>query len=149
MIPQPGQHVKCFMRSTMVLEGIVENWSDTQVVLKSLDGENLMIVHRPVEDILITKVILGESLEISKEKIPEPISEIKQQITKKLQEVLESNHDQDPEIDKMNLDQLRQLVIASEQEIISEKKKEHFGNPGAAKRAVPYSNIISYLPKKG
>ena len=37
MTPEKGQQVKCILRSSLIVEGIVQEWSDTQVVLKALD----------------------------------------------------------------------------------------------------------------
>src|SRR5208282_4312888 len=139
---EQGQHVKCFMRSTMVLEGLVEEWTEAQVVLKSLDGQSLMIIHSPATDIMITKVVL---LEISEEEVPRrktpqewPDAQPKERIKEKLAEVLEPTGDLN--IDNLNLTELRQLVHEQEKQMIAQKKKEHFGTPSAPKRSVPYSN---------
>lgn len=146
MTPEYGQHVRCFMRSTMVLEGIVENWSDTQVVLKSLDGQSLMIVHRPVEDIMLTKVVLQEIEEIPEEKeTPKEWTETQHNIREKLQEALHPSGDAD--LDKLNLDQLRHLVHEQDKQMIAQKKKEHFGTAGNSKRAVHYSSP-TYIPMR-
>jgi hypothetical protein len=149
MIIQKGQHVKCFMRSTMVLEGIVEEWADVEVVLKSLDGKSIMIVHRPVDGIALTKIVLEEPeiLEEDAKKIPKEWSEIKHEMKSKLDQVMQPTGE--PDIDRLNLEQLRTLVQEQDRKIIAQKKKEHFGNPGAAKRAVPYSTPKSaYMPGK-
>jgi len=135
----------------MVLEGIVEEWTDSQVVLKSLDEKSLMIVHRPVDDILLTKIfVLEEDLEISEEIIkketPKEWLEAKRDIRDKLQEVLQTG--EDTEISKMNLEQLRKLVNEQDKQMIVQKKKEHFGTVGNAKRAAPYSNTIDLLKGK-
>ena len=145
MIPQQGQHVKCFMRSTMVLEGIVEEWADFQVVLKSLDGQSLMIVHRPVDDIMLTKVILEESQEIIEEIKERPVGALEAQlkIRNKLQEVLSPSGELD--LDKMNVDQLRELVQEQDRQLITQKKREHFGAAGNVKRVVPYSDSIKIM----
>lgn len=144
---EQGQHVKCFMRSTMVLEGLVEEWTDAQVVLKSLDGQSLMIIHSPGADIMITKVVLEEpAQEIAEEpqqterKTPQEWLDEQPQdyIKKKLAEVMDPNGEL--YLDKMNIAQLRQLVHEQEKEMITQKKKEHFGTPNAPKRSVPYSN---------
>lgn len=139
MIPEKGQHVKCFMRSTMVLEGIVEDWSDVQIVLKSLDNKNIMIVHRPTEDIALTKIILEESQEMPIEKsLPNKLHEVKSEIKDKLQEVIQSTGNVD--LDKNNLNRLRKLVIEQDKQIIAQKSKEYFGTTNAPKQAIKYSN---------
>ena len=132
-----GKHVKCFLRSGMVLEGIVEESTGAQVVLRSLNDESLMIIHRPGEDIVLTKVMptpeATETVEIESE--PET-PEVKVQIKTKLHEALETT---DPELQSMSLEELRQLVVEQERAIIAQKKKEHFGSPGNAK-LTQYSN---------
>lgn len=147
MIPEPGQHVKCFMRSTMVLEGVVESWTDAQIVLKSLDGQSIMIVHRPAEDIMLTKVVLSAPEEIAEEtpkrEVPKEL-DAKRDIREKLQEVMTPTGD--IEIDKLNIEQLRQLVHDQDRKIIAQKRREHFGSPGAPKRAAGYSS--PYMPGK-
>lgn len=153
MIPELGKHVKCFMRSTMVLEGIVEEWSDNEVVLKSLDGESLMIIHRPLEDIMITKVVLDiieEEKPLNKdEKVKKKILG-NMEIKKTLQQVLDPTTD--AELNESSLKRLRELVIEQDKKLIIQKRKEHFGNPGSAKRAVDYSssflNSSAYKPGK-
>jgi hypothetical protein len=145
MIPDKGQHVKCFMRSTMVLEGIVEDWTDTQVVLKSLDGQSLIIVHRPTDDIILTKVVLQEPKHETPVILEVDSSETKQQIRAKLQDVLQSG---DSDTEKMNLQQLRKLLAEQDKQIITQKRVEHFGSFRSPKRALPYSPQTDYIPIK-
>ncbi len=144
MTPEKGQHVKCFMRSTMVLEGIVEEWSDTQVVLKSLADQSVLIIHRPSEDIAVTNVVLEEPQEKPKLELPE----IKRAVKDKLEEVLHPTNNE--ELDKMNIQQLRQLVVEQEKKIISDKIKEHFGSPSAPRRSAyaPSGNIAILAAKQ-
>lgn len=141
-----GQHVKYFMRSGMVLEGIVEESTGAQVVLRSLNDESLMIIHRPNEDIMLTKVMpppqeTTEIVEIEPEPKPQPPNDTQIQIKAKLHEALEIEN---PELQNMSLEELRQLVVEQEKQIIAQKRKEHFGSPGAAKMT-QYSN--PYAPR--
>lgn len=141
--PVIGQHVKCFLRNTMVLEGIAEEWSNTSVVLRSMDGKSLMIVHRPSEDIIMTKVVLEEPEEISEEKKVVEETEAKQHIRGKLHEVMQPTGDE--ELDKLNINQLRQMVVDQDRQIIAQKRREHFGTPGNA-RTTQYSS--PYIPMR-
>jgi len=135
MTPQKDQHVKCFMRSSMILEGIVEEWSEKEIVLKSLDGDSIMIVHHPAEDVILTKIIINNSAEKPTQELPK----IAGQIAEKLKDIIQSN--ENPEINKLNLDQLRILSKRQDAKIIAEKKKEHFGEIGNVKMP-EYSNPI-------
>ena len=140
MMPEKGQHIKCFMRnSAIVLEGIVEDWTSAQVILKSIEGESIIIIHRPSEDIMMTKIIFPPKL---KENIS--ASKIKQQIADQLHKVMEP---QDKDLQDLNIQQLKELVEQQEKQIIAEKKIEHFGKPGNVKQAVEYSLPLNILKK--
>lgn len=142
MIPDKGHHVKCVMRTTLVLEGIVEEWSEARVVLRSIDGESLMIIHRPAEDILLTKVMLTEP--ISKKKVEHNLTEAQEQIKAKLHEV---QAETEPELQEKSIAELRDMVREQERQIIINKRREHFGSVGASKQAVPYSSALGILQK--
>lgn len=153
-----GSHVKYFLRSGMVLEGIVEEDTAAQIVLRSLDGQSLMILHRPTEDILMTKVMLQPPMEEipEEQQRPKP-TETQEKIKEKLQEARTSD---DPELQQKSIGELRQMVIDQERQIIAQKRREHFGTAGAAKmtqysypfmsRPHPRSNTTrsAYQPSK-
>lgn len=144
---EKGQQVKCFMRNGMVLEGIIEENSTSQCVLKSLDGKSLMIVHRPVEDILLTKVVLEIPEENPVTEIPKEWVAEKTNLRDKLEEVLHPTGE--PEADEMNLKQLRTLVIDQEKKIITRKRREHFGSAYTSGKAGKYSTPFTpYRPGK-
>lgn len=138
-----GKHVKYFMRNGMVLEGTIEKDTASECILKSMNGKSNMIIHNPTDDILITKVILEEAeiledTDITEEKAPKEWLEIQSDLSDKVQEVLHPTHN--AELNKMNVEELRRMVQEQERQIITQKKKEHFGTPGAPKRVVQYSN---------
>ncbi len=138
-----GQHVKYFLRNGMVLEGIVEEDTPSQVILKALDGQSIMILHHPAEDIMMTKVVLVEnSVEIPEEPQAEP-TEMQEQIKGKLHEAQQLP--EDSELQKKTIAELRQLVLEQERQIIAQKKREHFGTAGAAK-LTQYST--PYAPRR-
>lgn len=136
MNPEKGQQVKCVMQSGIVIEGIVESW-ENQVVLKSLDGQSLIIIHRPEQDIIFTKIALAQkSMEITNE----PTTPQKQ-IKEKLEEVRTI---EDPILKDKSINELRKMVVAQEREIIIKKTKEHFGTAGSAKLT---RYTTPYMPK--
>lgn len=146
MIPSVDSIVKCFLRNTTVLEGKVVEWGDTQVVLKSLDEQSLLIVHRPNEDILLTKVVLvpEKLLEKPKEK---KLSELQQKIKEKLYEVQQPFSIENSSINEKNIKELQQMIIEQDKQIIEEKRKEHFGTAGNSK-VKKYSQQFAYIQKK-
>jgi hypothetical protein len=136
----------------MMLEGIVEESVGAQVVLRSLSDQSLMIIHRPSEDIMLTKIMPdGELQQVLIEEQPKdpslvvamsPNVPIQEQVKKKLNEVLQPI--EDTELQKKSLHELRLLVVERERQIIANKKKEHFGTAGSAKMT-RYSS--PYMPK--
>ncbi len=141
-----GRYVKCFLRSGMVLEGFVEESTGAQVVLRSLNDGSLMIIHHPSEDIMLTKIMPepDTSETVEQKPAPEPPA-IKVQIKNKLQEALQT---EDPELQNMNIEELRQLVHEHDRQLIAQKRREHFGSPGNAKMT-RYSSPLSRIPRKG
>lgn len=120
MIPQPGQHVKCLLRTSTIAEGIVESWTPECAVLKSLDGESLLILHRPNEDIVLTKVLLPPGK--NEEEIP-----IKATIPRDLKPEFEQAVAEENSIDvrTKSLVELKQLQSQQERKILVGKLKEH------------------------
>lgn len=141
MIPVVGQHIKCFLRNNNVVDGVVEEWSDTQVVLKSLDGESFLILHHPTDDIALTKIILDNL----------PKTEEKNNKSKIIKTELEQEfHDiaDEPGIDDIKNKSLALLKIElnkADRKIIMEKLRSHrveevrkvkYGNPGFFKKPI-------------
>lgn len=138
MISLVGLHVRCFLRSSMVLEGVVEEWGKERVVLKSLEDQNIIIIHSPSSDIMITKVIENKILK------KQETTEIKQEINKSLKDILDNPED---DLKDLKLKHLRSLVIEQEKNIISQKRKEHFS---LGKKGEGYSkqqSIVSLIRK--
>jgi hypothetical protein len=132
MTPSIDQYVKCFLRSSMMLEGFVVEWSDAQVVLRS-DNEDILILHHPSEDIILTKILVSPPQPIT----PETINETQQEIRQTLHQTLQPNAMEEPKLQQTRLQKLRQLAVQQDKEIIAQKTKEHFGNGQG--RAAPYS----------
>lgn len=134
---EPGKHVKYFLRNGMVLEGIVEKDTAAEVILKSLDSKSLMILHKPTEDIMMTKVMLVEETE---EPLPEeePYGETQptdhvefhNRAVAKLQEVESASSE---ELREKSISELQAMVREQDRQILTEQKKEHFGTPDAPK----------------
>jgi sRNA-binding regulator protein Hfq len=151
---EPGKHVKYFLRNGMVLEGIVEKDTAAEVVLKALDGQSLMILHRPAEDIMMTKVVLAEEMpeeapdpalvvSVSTNEAMQPGAVIRQEIIQdKLRETLQI---EDVDLQRLSIEELRQLVLEQDRQLIANKKKEHFGTPDAPKMT-QYSS--PYVPMR-
>lgn len=146
-----GQHVKCFMRTSTIIEGTVEEFTENQLVLKSLDKKSLLIIHRPAEDIMLTKVILEEEVEESPEKIANSITSLQQNVRAKLHEV-QNQTSEDVELQRKNLMELRKMVLEQERKIVSQKRREHFGSPYAPEKMGNYTNPSlgksAYVPGK-
>lgn len=139
---EPGKHVKYFLRNGMVLEGICEKDGGSEVLLKSLDGKSLMILHKPAEDIMMTKVVLIED-EVEAESAPAPAlpeydepqptdhGDFHDKAVAKLREVQQAEGN--PELTEKSMAELREMVQDQDRKIIAERRREHFGTPDAPK----------------
>jgi sRNA-binding regulator protein Hfq len=119
MIKSIGQHVKIFLRNSMVLEGIVEDWTDQSVILKSLDEESQFIIHHPTQDILLTKVILSAPPDEETQLEPTPTA------PNFPQEIEEVSVEEEIDLRTKNLVELKQLKAQQERKILVEKMKDH------------------------
>lgn len=132
MKPEPEQHVKCILKNNALVEGIVKEWGDSEIVLKSLDEKSLLIIHGGTQDIVFTKVILEEV------KLPKNTENIGVVIANKIKETLDIPEEQ-VELKNKSVEELVQLRDEQERRIISDKLKEHsasevrtikYGTPG-------------------
>jgi len=145
--PKDGTHVKCLLRNNTVAEGIVEEWYNNYVKLKSIDGKSYLIIHHPNEDIVLTKVVVEEIPEDSPE--PDPTPTPKSQaalITEKIH--LRRAKPRDSGADEQTLDamtkaELQVELAKQEREIIANKLRDHnltdvkkvkYGYPGFFKK---------------
>lgn len=132
MIPQKGQHIKCALRNNLIIDGIVESWSDAKSVLRSLDGTSVSIIQHSAQDIVVIKIILKESIQI------------KSELESKFEEVYQQPSDDELRLKSMG--ELKTLMIKQEKKIIADKIKDHhvsdvkkvnYGQPGFFKKQSP------------
>ena len=140
MTPEVGQRVKCFLRNGNVVEGSVQSWLPDEVVLLSLNGETLMIIHNPKQDILMTKVVLSEAseqtAEIPKSKPTFPV------VAATLEEGFHLlTTEEDDDVDPMALRakstaELKIELAKQERKIISEKLRDHHPDTQMPRRKI-------------
>lgn len=155
MNPDTGSHVKLILKNNTVVEGIVEEWFANYVKLKSLDGQSVMIIPHPNEDIMLIKIFLADpvqSLEFVKlkkdngteVKTSSVLAEEEAEIEGKFKEALSLPSD-DPTRMK-TLVELKQMKTELEKKIISSRVKNHYidgtrkvqyGYPGFLKKPRP------------
>jgi hypothetical protein len=148
MIPQVGQQVKCILRTGAMVEGIVEEWGET-VQMLSLDGESILIIPRPSEDIMLIKILLISEEEIPKEsfKDPELVVAISNNVPypNSLEEEFDEVYNQ-PSGDDLRTKKMAELkILLAEQDkkIVSEKIKDHhIGNTRKVEYGFPQLNKI-------
>lgn len=139
MIPEVGQHVKCLLKGGAVAEGIVEEWFNNYVKLRSCDGTGIFIIHHPNEDIVLTKIILDDDIANYKEPAEppsQPSSALEAQFLQTLQEPVSN-------LRTKKLAELRVELAKQDRKIIADKLKDHhisevkkvqYGVPGFLKK---------------
>ncbi len=138
MIPEVGQHIKVILKNNTVVEGIVEEWFNNYVKLKSLDEKSILIIPHPNEDIMLIKIFLSpefpklEFVKLKKddgtevETTPEAnrvLGEIAS-LEEQFQETLKLPSDNPDRL--KTLAELKRLMNEQEKKIISEKVKNHY-----------------------
>lgn len=141
MTPQVGQHVKCILRNGAIAEGTVEEWFANTVQLRSLDGESILIITHPSEDIMLIKILLEKTEE---EDLVPALEEQQVELEKKFEEQREVTDPNDVTSIK-SLAELRIEMAKQERRIIAEKLRDHrpgstgarkveYGYPGSSKK---------------
>lgn len=129
-----GRRVKCFLRNSTVVEGIMEGCSST-IQLRSLDGKSLLIIHSPEQDIVLTKVLLPEEVteptDVPENVEPPPdtfgvITEVKEESLDPLT------------LKAKTMAELKIQMAEEERKIIANKLKDHHPNTSQAPRKVTY-----------
>src|SRR5271166_5906266 len=128
MIPQKGQQVRCVLRNNLIIDGIVEFWSDGKSVLRSKDGVSVSIIQHTSQDIVVIKIILKEPIQI------------KNDLEQQFEEIRQCPSGDDLRL--KNLVELNSLMAEQDKKIIVEKLKDHqidgvkkvaYGQPGFLK----------------
>lgn len=136
MIPQTGQHVKCILRNGAVAEGIVKEWTDKTVELKSVDGESILIIVHPNEDIMLIKIVLPmPEIALPTIDIVDDHTEVvnsrgvqivEGELQQKFQEAQKLPSDDPTRIP--TLAKLRNMMIEQDKKIITEKVRNHYAS---------------------
>ena len=123
-----GQHIRCMFHNSFVVEGVVDEWSDSGAILISLTDESRLIIPNPSRDIMFIKAVLPQ------QKVPAP------QLDQDIEEVRK-----EPLSDLKNkkLAELKILKSKVDKELIVSKLKSHsinqprmvqYGTPGFYKK---------------
>lgn len=130
MIPQINQHVKCVFRNGTVVEGIVEEWTNNIVQLKSLDSKSILIIMRPSEDIMLIKILLN---------LPDNKIDINKDSNNDFANVVqESVVDYNKPDEVKSLAELRIELAKQERKILAEKLREHRPSKNANQPTATY-----------
>lgn len=144
MTPKVGQHVKCILRNGALAEGIVDEWYNNIVVLKSLDGESVLIITHPAEDIMLIKILLDKAPEKETPKEPNDYGPTEEDVNQFCSSFDEPAVDYNKPDELKSLAELRIEKAKQERRIIAEKLREHrpsikggkveYGYPGLGKK---------------
>lgn len=113
-----GQHIKCILKSGIVVEGILEKWG-TYVCLKTLDNARQIIIHN-VDEVVMTTIFLKSATDLEE----------------KFQEVYEQSSE-DPERLKTLAGLRRQMAEQDKQIIANKVRNHHIGETKKVKYGYP------------
>ena len=116
MIFEIGQHVKCVLTNSSVIEGTVIEFCDDYLKLKSLDDNDLFIINNPKQNIVVTKISLNKE-------VKSKLIHDKKELEKRFQETY--NKPSNDNLRNNNLAKLKMMLIEQERKIVSEAVKNH------------------------
>lgn len=108
---QKGQYVRCVLKNNLLLEGIVESWSETISVIKSKDGLQSSIILNTLQDVMVVKIIHKHPIELK--------TELEQQF------IDTTSAPSDDELRLKKMVELKALLVEQEKKIVAEKLRSH------------------------
>jgi hypothetical protein len=136
MKQEAGQHVKILLVNSTIVEGIVEEWNDESMILKSIGEKSYIIIKRPQSDIMLIKVMLDSVAEKNKIEPKLDTNDYKSELNSEFNRVY-NQPSGDPLRDK-RLAELKILINEADRQIISNKlKSHHIGNAKKVKYEYP------------
>jgi sRNA-binding regulator protein Hfq len=123
MTPTIGQHVKCFFRNGTLIEGIVEEWSNTGVSLCSISDQSLILILHPMEDLMMIKILADKSESLQSTEEPDQAPSLQDQIRTQLQNITPT---EDPDLQKLSIAELKRLADQQDKQMITNKIRQHF-----------------------
>lgn len=116
MKPKKGQFVKLIFRNATQIEGIVEEWSDTESVLRAVDGANFLVITQTSQDVMAYKIVMEHT---PPEELPKKFNELVSQF----KEVYEQPSNDD--LRTMKLAKLKVAMIDQEKKIVAHNLTKH------------------------
>lgn len=123
-----GDYVQCFLNSTALVEGVVEEFNDNFIKLLCEDKTSYIIVYNPKQNITFIKVMSTKPTSPSL-KDDEEFHLLNKEFNDELNNVPQSTEELD--LKNAKLTQLKILLNKKEKEIIANKLKNH--SPGEVK----------------
>lgn len=128
MIPDKDKHVKILLRNGTLIEGIVEEWFQNHVQLRSTTDKSIMIITHPEEDIMLIKVLPDEET-TDEESVPEKEPELPStDLEAKFQKLHKEPGSAYDLSRNKSLAELRSMVAEQERQIIAKKLRTHYPN---------------------
>lgn len=116
MKPKSGQFVKVIFRNATQMEGVVVEWSDTESVLRAIDGSSFLVINQTAQDVMAHKIIVKYT---PPEELPKRFNELVSQF----KEVYEQPSNDD--LRTMKLAKLKVAMIDQEKKIVAHNLTKH------------------------
>ena len=123
-----GDYIQCFLNSSALVEGLVEEFNDDFIKLLCEDKSSYIIIYNPKENITFIKVSKPKPL-LSQLKDNEEFNILNKEFEDELNNIPQNTEELD--LKNAKLAQLKILLNKKEKEIIFNKLKSH--SPGEIK----------------
>lgn len=139
MIDLKDKHIKVHFKNGISAEGIVVEWTDTRSVLKSLENEDLLIIHETSQNVMLIRIYMDEIKVI-------PRINLNQKI---VDDDMDEKFIPDPKLHLMKLVELRKLQLQEEKAQVAKKLRKSFVPSGAVKEYYDYPNFAKLKSANG
>lgn len=150
MEPKSGQLVKVLFNNGTAVEGIVIEWSDDKSVLKSKNGESILIIQKTKQDVLSVIINLRykeDTVSTKVEQIEVEQREVKQKVQPVIDEDLEKQYEKikDESSKDLSSDDLRIRKLVELKSELNRLEKEEFFNQFRSHEMTRVGSVGNYV----
>lgn len=120
MIPQKNQYIKIILIDNLQVEGLVEEWSENKIILKSADSKTISVINNSRQNVILYSIITDFMTPQERQK---KLSEM---------EVQFQQEQAKPSADNfriMRLADLKKAMAEQQKQIVANQLKEHMPRP--------------------
>jgi len=150
MTPQPNQSIQVRFNNGVFFDAIVESWSDQKSVLRLPDTDEIVIIQKTLQDVLLVKIIAQNTSEKQSTSSNKSIPENPQEIYNEFEQRREQSKTPDnlkrmaelkDEMNRLEREEIAKKIKAQE---IAERREIKYGIP----RTIKITSTAQHSPEE-